>query len=161
METRKKLSVTKKETKIQAIKFVLFSISAGLIETVSFTLLNELTDWPYWPSYLTALVLSVLWNFTLNRQFTFKSANNVPVAMLKVFAYYCVFTPVSTIAGNAAAENGVNRYVVLIATMMTNLVTEFLFDKFVVFRGSENTNKMAQREAARKHKRETGGKNEN
>ena len=49
------------------LKFVLFSASAGLIEIGSFALLNELLDWPYWPSYLIALTLSVLWNFTLNR----------------------------------------------------------------------------------------------
>ena len=51
----------------RAIKFLLFSASAGIIEIGSFALLNELTNWSYWPCYLIALVLSVLWNFTLNR----------------------------------------------------------------------------------------------
>ena len=86
---------------VKFIKFALFSASAGLIEIGSFTLLNEFTGWSYWPCYLIALILSVLWNFTLNRKFTFKSATNVPVAMLKVFGYYCVFTPVTTILGNS------------------------------------------------------------
>ena len=79
----------------RAVKFTLFSASAGIIEFVSFTLLNEFTFWSYWPCYLIALVLSVLWNFTLNRKFTFRSANNVPLAMLKVALYYAVFTPLS------------------------------------------------------------------
>ena len=86
----------KKET-MRAVKFALFSVSAGVIETVAFTTLELLAGWSYWPSYLTALILSVLWNFTLNRQFTFQSANNVPVAMIKVAAFYAVFTPVTTV----------------------------------------------------------------
>ena len=117
------------------IKFVLFSASAGIIEMGSFALLNELLDWPYWPSYLIALVLSVLWNFTLNRKFTFRSAANVPRAMLLVFAYYCVFTPVTTIGGNYLVENlGWNEYLVTAINMILNLVTEFLWQKYVVYK---------------------------
>lgn len=130
----------KKET-IRIIKFVFFSISAGLIEIVSFTLLNELVKWPYWPCYLIALILSVVWNFTLNRKFTFKSANNVPIAMLKVAAFYAVFTPVSTIAGNYLAENmHMNEYLVTAINMACNFVTEYLYDRFVVFGKSLDTN---------------------
>ena len=93
-----------KKELLRTLKFVFFSLSAGIIELVSFSLLNELVKWPYWPCYLIALTLSVLWNFTLNRRFTFQSASNVPVAMVKVFAFYCVFTPVSTWLGNYLAE---------------------------------------------------------
>ena len=87
----------------RTIKFVLFSISAGVIEFGTFTLLDSVTEWSYWACYLPALILSVLWNFTLNREFTFRSANNIPVAMMKVAAYYAVFTPVTTILGNYLA----------------------------------------------------------
>ncbi len=117
------------------LKFVLFSASAGLIEMGSFALLNELLDWPYWPSYLIALTLSVLWNFTLNRKFTFRSCADVPRAMLLVFAYYCVFTPVTTILGNYLAEDlGWNEYLVTGLNMLLNLVTEFLYQKYVVYK---------------------------
>lgn len=117
------------------LKFVLFSASAGLIEMGSFALLNELLDWPYWPSYLIALTLSVLWNFTLNRKFTFRSCADVPRAMLLVFAYYCVFTPVTTILGNYLVENlGWNEYLVTGLNMVLNLVTEFLYQKEVVYK---------------------------
>ncbi|MEG2634774.1 MAG: GtrA family protein, partial [Oscillospiraceae bacterium] len=75
-----------KQNAAQMIKFVLFSASAGLIQALSFTLLNEVFHLPYWICYLTALILSVLWNFTLNRKFTFKSTANVPIAMLKIAA---------------------------------------------------------------------------
>ena len=137
---------TAKETKIQVVKFVLFSISAGIIETTVFTLLKLITPWSYWPCYLIALVCSVVWNFTLNREFTFKSANNVPVAMLKVFAFYCVFTPLSTWWGHALTDGaGWNDYIVLFFTMAINLTTEFLYDRFFVFRNSMNTNKRASR----------------
>ena len=132
----------------RAVKFLLFSISAGLIEIVSFALLNELTSWSYWPCYLIALVLSVLWNFTLNRRFTFRSANNVPKAMLKVAAYYAVFTPLSTLLGNYLAETlGWNEYLVTAINMVLNFVTEYLFDTFVVFRGTIDTNDLAKKAA--------------
>lgn len=124
---------------LQAIKFTLFSISAGVIQVVSFTLINELLHWPYWPAYLTALVLSVLWNFTLNRRYTFQSAANIPIAMAKVFGFYLVFTPLSTWLGALAEGTGVNEYIVLAVTMVTNFVTEYLFCKFVVYRNQENT----------------------
>ncbi len=144
MENQK---LTKKENTVQVIKFVLFSISAGLIETGSFALLDLITNWGYWPKYLIALILSVLWNFTLNREFTFKSANNVPIAMTKVACYYLVFTPLTTWGGNFLDKLGWNEYLILGLTMALNLSTEFLFDRFVVYRNSMNTNKRAQKNA--------------
>lgn len=135
----------KRKEVLRIVKFVCFSISAGVIELGSFTLLNEFTNWSYWPCYLIALVLSVLWNFTLNRKFTFQSANNVPVAMLKVLAYYCVFTPLTTLLGNYLAETlQWNEYLVTIINMALNLSTEYLYDRFFVFRTSLDTNKKAK-----------------
>lgn len=119
---------------LQFLQFAAFSISAGVIQALTFTLMNELLHLPYWPCYLTALVASVLYNFTLNRKFTFKAANNIPIAMLKVAGYYCVFTPLSTWWGQALTGLGWNEYVVLLGTMAINLSTEFLFCKFVVYR---------------------------
>ncbi|MBQ4424304.1 MAG: GtrA family protein [Lachnospiraceae bacterium] len=119
---------------IRVVKFVLFSISAGLIEMSSFALLNETLHWPYWLSYLIALVLSVLWNFTLNRKFTFQSAANVPIAMLKVAAYYAVFTPLTTWLEHVyTMQWGWNEYLATGANMVLNLVTEFLYQRFFVF----------------------------
>ncbi|SDA62679.1 Putative flippase GtrA (transmembrane translocase of bactoprenol-linked glucose) [Butyrivibrio sp. INlla18] len=124
----------KKKEIIRVIKFVFFSISAGIIEIASFSLLTELTALPYWPCYLTALVLSVLWNFTLNRKFTFQSANNVPIAMMKVALFYAVFTPVTTIGGNYLVESlHWNEYLVTGINMIINLSTEYLYDRFIVF----------------------------
>ena len=122
----------------QAVKFTLFSISAGVIQIGSFALL-EIFMKDYWIPYLISLVLSSLWNFTLNRQYTFKSAANVPVAMAKVFGFYLVFTPLSTYLGNIAEGCGVNDFIILIVTMLANFVLEFLFCKFVVYRGKEDT----------------------
>ena len=131
----------------RAVKFALFSASAGVIEIALFTLLNELTDWPYWACYLLALIASVLWNFTLNREFTFQSAGNVSRAMGLVALFYCVFTPLTTMLGNFLAEGlGWNEYLVTGINMALNLVTEYLYDTFVVFRGSIDTNKRAQKE---------------
>jgi len=129
----------KSENVIHMIKFTLFSISAGLIQIGSFTLINETLDFPYWPAYLIALTLSVLWNFTLNRKFTFKSAANIPKAMFKVACYYLIFTPLSTLWGNALEGIGWNEYVILGGSMIINFVTEFLFTKYYVYRNNINT----------------------
>ncbi len=136
------MSDNKKEL-IRSLKFVLFSISAGVIQVVSFTLMEEIFHITHWISYLISLVLSVLWNFTLNRKFTFYSANNVPIAMLKVAGFYLVFTPLSTwwTAYFTSPEIAVNEYIVLIGTMLINFVTEYLYDRFVVFGKSIDTAK--------------------
>ena len=122
----------------QAVKFTLFSVSAGIIQIGSFALL-EIFIKQYWIAYLISLVLSIIWNFTLNRRYTFKSAANVPVAMAKVFGFYLVFTPLSTYLGNLSEGAGVNDFIILIVTMLANFVLEFLFCKFVVYRGKEYT----------------------
>lgn len=122
---------------LRIVKFVLFSASAGVIEMGAFALLNETLDWPYWPCYLIALLLSILWNFTLNRRFTFKSYANIPRAMLLVLLYYLVFTPSTTILGNYLAEDCQwNEYLVTAINMLLNLVTEYLFQRYVVYRGA-------------------------
>ena len=120
---------------IRVLKFVLFSASAGIIQMGSFALLNECTKWRYWPCYLISLLLSVLWNFTFNRRFTFKSNANVPKAMLLVLAYYCVFTPVTTLMGNFLAEDmHWNEYLVTGLNMALNLSTEYLYQRYIVYR---------------------------
>lgn len=123
---------------VRTVKFALFSVSAGIIQTLSFTLLNEVFHLGYWVCYLTALLLSIIWNFTLNRNLTFKSASNVPVAMLKVLLFYAVFTPVTTIGGDRLADS-VNEYIILFCTMALNLILEYLYDRFYVFRDSIDT----------------------
>ena len=129
----------------RVIKFTLFSISAGVIQIIAEIIGLELLHLDAWLAYLIALVLSVLWNFTFNRKFTFKSANNVPIAMLKVALFYAVFTPLSTWWTDVFVEDlQVNEYIVLAVTMVINFVMEFLYDKFVVFRNSIDTNNLAQ-----------------
>ena len=136
------MSDTKKEL-MRSLKFVLFSISAGVIQIASFTVMEELLHITHWVSYLVSLILSVLWNFTLNRKFTFYSANNIPVAMMKVTCFYVVFTPLSTwwTAVLTSARFGWNEYLVLAITMIINFATEYLYDRFVVFGKSIDTAK--------------------
>ena len=135
----------KKRELLRTIKFILFSASAGIIQILSFTLLNELMSWSYWPSYLISLTLSVLWNFTLNRRFTFQSAGNVSIAMAQTAAFYLVFTPVSTVFGNYLVETLLwNEYLVTALNMLANFVLEYLFQRFVVFGKSIDTNDLAK-----------------
>lgn len=129
----------------QVVKFTLFSISAGLIQVAAFTLMETVFHLPYWPSYLTALVLSVLWNFTFNRRYTFRSDASVGRSMLLVALFYAVFTPVSTWWGYALTTAGWNDFLVLAITMAVNFVTEFLYHRFVVYRNRIDTNDVARR----------------
>ena len=133
MENKKEL--------VRTIKFTLFSISAGVIQIGLFTLLNELLSFDYWVSYIISLVASILWNFTINRKVTFKSSNNIKLSMLLVFAFYLVFTPISTILGNLAESSGVNEYIVLAVTMICNFVLEYLYTRYIVYRNSCDTAK--------------------
>lgn len=127
---------------IRKIKFTLFSISAGIIEILLFTILNEFTNLGYWACYLIALIASIIWNFTLNRNYTFKSTANVPVAMIKVFIFYLVFTPSSTILGNNLVKNlHYNEYIVTGLNMLANFILEYLYDKYIVFRDNIDTKK--------------------
>lgn len=132
---------------LRAVKFTIFSLSAGIIEITSFSMLKELKIFStYGPSYLIALLLSILWNFTLNRRFTFKSAANIPIAMLKVLAYYAVFTPLSTWLGDYLADELLwNGYLVTAINMILNFITEFLYQRFFVFGKSIDTNKKKDR----------------
>lgn len=132
----------------QATKFALFSVSAGVIQIAVFTLLDGVFHLPYWLAYGVALILSILWNFTFNRRYTFRSDMNVPRAMALVFMFYLVFTPLSTWAGDGLTRGGMNEYLVLIGTMLVNFVSEYMYQRFVVYRKAIDTNELA-REAAR------------
>lgn len=131
----------KKKELLRSVKFTLFSISAGIIQIITFTLLYEVCKLPEWGSHLISLILSVLWNFTLNRKFTFRSAGNIPRAMALVALFYLVFTPLSTwwTAVLTGPGFGWNEYIVLAMTMLINFSTEYLYQRFVVFRGSIDT----------------------
>jgi putative flippase GtrA len=138
-----------KKELLRTVKYVAIAASAGVIQFLSFTLMNELIGWDYWLSYLIALVLSVVWNFTFNRKYTFKSASNVPKAMALVFAYYCVFTPLSTLNEHfLTTKLGWNEYLVTIINMLLNLATEFPYQRFFVFRNSIDTNELAKKAEA-------------
>ena len=133
---------------LRVVKFTFFSLSAGLIEMGAFALLNELLHLPYWLCYFSALVLSVLWNFTLNRRFTFQSAANVPEAMLKGAAFYAVFVPLSTMLEHFLTMRlGWNEYLVTVINMLLNFVTEFLYQRFFVFGKTIDTNEAARKKA--------------
>lgn len=123
----------------RALKFLIISISAGIIQIGTFTLFNEVFCWNYWLAYLSSLLLSIIWNFTINRKYTFKSANNIKIAMILVLAFYAVFTPLSTILGDLAENGAVNEYIILAVTMISNFVLEFLYTRFVVYRNSCDT----------------------
>ncbi len=142
----------KRKEIIRAIKFALVSASAGLVEIGVFTVMNEFTGLRYWPCYLTALIASVVWCFTINRRYTFKSTKNVPRAMAMVFAFYLVFTPATTILGNYLAEGlHWNEYLVTGINMALNLSLEYLYDTFIVYRGEMDNNDIAARDKSRDH----------
>ena len=127
----------KKKGILQVVKYFLIAASAGIIQTLSFSLLEEVFHMPYWPSYLISLVLSVLWNFTFNRKYTFHSTGNIAKAMGLTFLYYLVFTPLSTWAGDMLTKAGWNDYLVFAITLAVNGITEFLYQKHLVFKETD------------------------
>lgn len=164
MEANSEPKLTAKQNRLMAIKFFLFSTSAGLIEAGSYAILSEFTNIDkltgfdeifgneHGLTYFIALALSVIWNFTLNRKFTFKSAANVPIAMLKVLAFYLVFAPLSIWWTVELTSIGWNNYLVLVLTMVVNFVTEFLYWRFVVYRKNIYTSEAGRRELAEQEK---------
>ena len=153
--------IQKKEL-LRTVKYALVAASAGLIQIGAFTLLNEavFNKKYYWLSYFIALLMSVIWNFTINRRYTFKSASNVPKAMALVLCYYAVFTPLSLLLEDYLTDQHLmrelfnwtpkrqpewNEYIVTVMNMLINFVTEFLYQRFVVFRGTIDTNELANK----------------
>lgn len=134
----------------QMIKFTLFSISAGVIQEGLYLILFNALGLSYWFSYLVSLVASVLWNFTFNRRYTFRSDADVKRSMLLVALFYVVFTPVTMLGGQWLVNRGLNGNVVQIGTMLLNFVLEFLYQRFVVYRGRIDTNDVARRAERRK-----------
>ena len=156
----------------RAIKFTLFSISAGVIQAVSslllkLVILDRVMDpnatiifidpKPQPTSTFIAdtvgLALSVIWNFTFNRKFTFKAASNVPIAMLLAFLFYVPFYPfqiwyVAMVERNLSSIGEWGFVIGLGTCMVVNFVLEFLWQKFVVFRGKVDTNASAQSESS-------------
>ena len=129
----------------RAIKFLLFSISAGIIQIASFALLDSFTSWAYWIKYIISLVLSVLWNFTFNRRYTFRSNANIPRAMFLTFLFYVAFTPLSTWGGDWLVHIGWNDILVLLLSMISNFILEYLFQLCIVYRNQIDTNDLAHK----------------
>lgn len=162
MKDNQKVKLTKKENLMQMFKFFWVSVSAGVIQILSFALLNEILKFDvyisqifnvavnlkYGPSYFIALILSVLYSFTVNRRYTFKSAANIPAALLKLTVYYIIFTPVSTIFGEYLAQNNWNEFLILVICMALNLITEYLVCRFIIYKNSINTNNKDKTETA-------------
>ena len=134
----------------RTLKFVLFSASAGIIQIASFALFNEVFHWDYWLSYLVSLILSILWNFTFNRKFTFQSAENVPKAMFLVFLFYVPFVPLTTLLEHYLTGLGWNEYLVTGINMALNLSLEYLWDRYVVYKDSIDTNEAAKKQQQEK-----------
>lgn len=126
--------LSKKQQFFQFLKFLAFSLSAGAIQLLTFELLYNIIGWKsWWATYLISIVLSVVWNFTFNRKFTFKAATNVPVSMMLALLFYVPFIPLSVFGGNALEQIGWNGTLVTLMMMIINFLGEFVWDKFVVF----------------------------
>lgn len=160
-QENKKINSKKKENFIQVLKYTLCAGSAGVIEAASFALLIWLLgltvkdsqsftninflgsemNWIQIVAQMVSLALSVVWNFTLNRKFTFQSNANVPKVLALAFAFYIPFYPASTlfVGWFAAYLTGAGAIVVAgylpkALAMIANFVLEFVWQKFFVFR---------------------------
>ena len=128
----------------RTVKYFIIAASAGLIQFGVCTLFDEVfyakfNGQYYYAFYFVALVLSVLWNFTINRSVTFKSVGNVPKAMLKVLGYYVVFTPLSLQFSYYAIGWKIPDMLVTVINILVNGVTEYLFMRLFVFKKEIDT----------------------
>lgn len=144
----------------QAVKYFLCMCSAGLIEMITYYIFlavlpidPKATIYFLDPVPLSKLVfvseclslgLSIIWNFTFNRKFTFKSAKNVPVAMALAFLFYVPFFPfaawyVPKLTRALASLGGFGGFLAKGTKMILNGVLEFCWQKFVIYRKSANT----------------------
>lgn len=160
------MKISKKEV-WRGVKFLLFSISAGAIQAISslllkLVILDRVIDPEATLTFIieqptstfiadtVGLALSILWNFTFNRKFTFRAANNVPIAMLLAFVFYVPFYPfqiwyVATIEEQLVNMGSWGFIIGLGTCMIINFVLEFLWQQFVVFRGKVDTNDIANK----------------
>lgn len=137
-QPQEEIKPSKKQQFIQFIKFTLFSASAGVIQLLSTTILHQWTGWLldfYWLAYIIGLTLSVIWNFTFNRKFTFKAANNVPLAMTLVIIYNCIIVVPLALGGDALVKLWGGQWGILVTaiSLLINFITEFFWDKYIVF----------------------------
>lgn len=155
----------KRKTIRQFIKYALCAASAGIIQFLTFTILQavipddgktihflvEDMSVVTFSATTVALCLSILWNFTLNRKFTFKDAGNVPKAMILAFIFYIPFYPfqtwyVHTIKELLGASINIDAAGIIAegTVMIMNFILEFIWQKFVVFRKEKPTQEQAQ-----------------
>ena len=137
-DPQEEIKPSKNQQFIQFIKFTLFSASAGAIQLLSTTILHQWTGWLldyYWLAYIIGLTLSVIWNFTFNRKFTFKAANNVPLAMTLVIIYNCIIVVPLALGGDALVKLWGEQWGILVTaiSLLINFITEFFWDKYIVF----------------------------
>lgn len=155
----------KRQEKLQFVKYALCAASAGIIQFLTFTILQavipdngqtmhfivENMSVVTFSATTVALCLSILWNFTLNRKFTFKDAGNVPKAMVLAFIFYIPFYPfqtwyVHTIKELLGASINIDAAGIIAegTVMIMNFILEFLWQKFVVFRKKKPTQTQEQ-----------------
>lgn len=143
------MNPNKKEELKRSVKFLVFSVGAGLIQIVSAMLLDKVFGVESHIAYLVGLILSILFNFTVNRRYTFKSASNVPIAMLKVAAFYLVFTPLSTwLVEYMVYTLHIDSFIADLCVMVLNFALEFPYQRFFVFRKTLDTNRLAKKTEA-------------
>lgn len=146
----------KKKELVRMFKYILIAASAGIIQFVSTLILTLI-----WPKekfsmgpalfYLIGLILSVIWNLTINRKYTFKSAANMTKAVWLTIGFYIIFAPASTFLQawlvNGDVLNlfiiphlGWNELIGVVICMILNLALEYPFQRYIVFKDSIDTN---------------------
>ena len=155
-EEEKAAKKEKRKTLFQIIKYAICTASAGLIEFITFTILTKTpilssmanekvwffteNNLAWFVATAIALFLSIVWNFTINRKFTFKSAGNVPRAMSLAFLFYVPFFPFKLWFNSYMPEHlGVDSLLIEVITMLINGVLEFCWQKFVIYRKEQDT----------------------
>lgn len=176
--SQEELKAARKKKAKRFLKYAIIAISGGLIQLTAYIILSDaikldkhvsfdaiyqkqpwLTEIFYDPdtgktyglSYFIAVSLSVIWNFTFNRKYTFKSASNVPKAMLLFVLYYAFSIPFNCwaiVQLNKLVVFPLSDKVILICIMLANGLPAFFYQRYVVFgRSLDTKHKKKKRQA--------------
>ncbi|WP_423190547.1 GtrA family protein [Alkalibacterium sp. f15] len=73
------------------IDYFLFGLVTSSISILSFYVLNEIVGWHYLVANIVAVILSILFSYTVNKRYVFKTHTKTRKAFVKEFVFFVLF----------------------------------------------------------------------
>lgn len=123
-----------KKTFFQAIKYLMVGGSSAVIELVLFQLLSAVFAIPLAAANVTAVVVSTVFNFLVNRNVTFKSTSSSLRSLVLYLLLFAFNTTFSTVVISLLAAQGVYPLVAKVCTMACIVLWNFVLYKKIIFK---------------------------